>query len=111
MNDDSQQNDNDELTALISDQAGTSDDAGEQQAVEVSDQEAASEQMAVASEGETAEQLLAASEVESVSAAASLDEEEKKGGSATIVIIIIIGVLFIAGSISWILINRKRNNN
>lgn len=113
IDDSAAQKDNGELLEASSDQAGTKDDADiELQADEATQEEGASEQAEdVAAGGETAEQLLTSSEAESGTTSVAIDEEEKKGGTVTLVIIIIIGVLFIAGSISWIIINRKRNSN
>jgi len=39
----------------------------------------------------------------------TVDKEEKQGGTIAIVLIIIVAVLFIAGAIAWIVMNRKRN--
>ncbi|MCR8657282.1 NEAT domain-containing protein [Paenibacillus endoradicis] len=39
----------------------------------------------------------------------TVSKDEKQGGTIAIVIIIIVAVLFIAGAVAWIVMNRKRN--
>lgn len=76
-------------------------------------QSGASQLVEETASAEDVSQLLASSDVdvENTSAAVLHSDEEQQGGKVTIAIIIIIGVLFVVGSIIWIVRNRKRNNH
>lgn len=41
-------------------------------------------------------------------AGGTIDEESKQGGASSFIIILIIGVLFIAGSIAWMIFNKRK---
>ncbi|MCM3633829.1 NEAT domain-containing protein [Paenibacillus camelliae] len=74
-------------------------------------QSGASQLVEESASAEDVSQLLASSDVdvENTSAAVLHSEEDQQGGKVTIAIIIIIGVLFVVGSIIWIVRNRKKS--